>query len=248
LNNFTFKETFFKRCESSNFGRNSETGLTMNTVELNDTFKHKGLRKKLVQTLREKGIDDEKVLAAIASVPRHLFFDSGFLEFAYVDKAFPIGAGQTISQPYTVAIQTILLNISRGEKVLEVGTGSGYQASILAQLGAKVFSIERQRSLYNKAKAFLPKMGYMVKVFYGDGYIGLPAFAPFDKIIVTAGAPYVPQELIDQLKVGGILVIPIDDQGDQVMTTISKLEDGTLETREHGKFRFVPLLGDKAND
>lgn len=216
--------------------------------ELNDTFKHKGLRKKLVQTLREKGIEDESVLSAIASVPRHLFFDSGFLEFAYVDKAFPIGAGQTISQPYTVAIQTMLLNVSRGEKVLEVGTGSGYQASILAQMGAKVFSIERQRSLYTKSKALLARMGYIVKVFYGDGYIGLPAFAPFDKIIVTAGAPHVPQELIDQLKPGGTLVIPLDDQGDQVMTSIHKHNDGKLETKEHGRFRFVPLLGDKSHD
>ena len=220
----------------------------MNAGELNDTFKHKGLRKKLVHSLREKGISDAKVLAAIEAVPRHLFFDSGFLEFAYVDKAFPIGAGQTISQPYTVAIQTSLLNISRGDKVLEVGTGSGYQASVLAQLGAKVFSIERQRSLFNKAKAILPKMGYLVKVFYGDGYLGLPAFAPFDKIIVTAGAPFIPQGLINQLKPGGVLVIPLDDQGDQVMTSIHKHDDGKLETREHGRFRFVPLLGDKSHD
>ncbi|MDD3742325.1 MAG: protein-L-isoaspartate(D-aspartate) O-methyltransferase [Lentimicrobiaceae bacterium] len=206
------------------------------------------MRKKLVQHLREKGIQDEKVLQAIVSVPRHLFFDSGFLEFAYEDKAFPIGAGQTISQPYTVAFQTMLLDVGRGEKILEVGTGSGYQASILAQMGAKVFSIERQRSLYNKAKKLLPQLNYMVKIFYGDGYAGLPAFAPFDKIIVTAGAPYAPQQLIDQLKTGGMMVIPIDDGNDQTMTTLRKLDDGALEIKEHGKFRFVPLLGDKAND
>lgn len=212
-----------------------------------DTFRHKGLRKKLVEEIRRKGISNEAVLKAIESVPRHLFFDSGFLEFAYEDKAFPIGAGQTISQPYTVAFQTELLKVQRGDKILEIGTGSGYQASILYQMGAKVFSIERQRTLYAKAKEKLPAMGYLVKSFFGDGYKGLPAFAPFDKIIVTAGAPYIPQTLTDQLKPGGILVIPVDEGDSQLMTSIEKLSDGTLETRQHGRFRFVPLLGDKEN-
>ncbi|MFH1121221.1 MAG: protein-L-isoaspartate(D-aspartate) O-methyltransferase [Bacteroidota bacterium] len=213
-----------------------------------DTFRHKGLRKKLVESIRRKGIADENVLKAMEAVPRHLFFDSGFLEFAYEDKAFPIGAGQTISQPFTVAFQTELLNIKRGDKVLEVGTGSGYQASILYQMGAKVFSIERQRVLFSRAKEYLPKMGFGVKVFFGDGYKGLPAFAPFDKIIVTAGAPYVPEALAEQLKPGGILVIPVDEGDSQLMTTVRKMTDGSLKTEHHGRFRFVPLLGDKAND
>jgi len=213
-----------------------------------DTFRHKGLRKKLVESIRLKGIRDDNVLKAIEAVPRHLFFDSGFLEFAYEDKAFPIGAGQTISQPYTVAFQTELLQIKRGDKVLEIGTGSGYQASILYQMGAKVFSIERQRMLFVKAKEQLPKMGYGVKTFFGDGYKGLPAFAPFDKIIVTAGAPYVPEALTNQLKPGGILVIPLDEGDSQLMTSIQKLPDSTLITTRHGRFRFVPLLGDKSHD
>ncbi|NTW24888.1 MAG: protein-L-isoaspartate(D-aspartate) O-methyltransferase [Lentimicrobium sp.] len=213
-----------------------------------DTFRHKGLRKKLVESIRLKGIRDENVLKAIEAVPRHLFFDSGFLEFAYEDKAFPIGAGQTISQPYTVAFQTELLQIKRGDKVLEIGTGSGYQASILYQMGAKVFSIERQRLLFTKAKEQLPQMGFAIKTFFGDGYKGLPAFAPFDKIIVTAGAPYVPEALTNQLKPGGILVIPLDEGDSQLMTSIRKLPDSTLITTQHGRFRFVPLLGDKSHD
>lgn len=213
-----------------------------------DTFRHKGLRKKLVESIRLKGIKDESVLKAIEAVPRHLFFDSGFLEFAYEDKAFPIGAGQTISQPYTVAFQTELLKIKKGDKVLEVGTGSGYQASILYQMGAKVYSIERQQVLYSRSKEYLPKMGYAIKIFFGDGYKGLPAFAPFDKIIVTAGAPYVPDALTSQLKPGGILVIPVDEGDSQLMTTVSKQMDGSLLTNYHGRFRFVPLLGDKAHD
>lgn len=213
-----------------------------------DTFRHKGLRKKLVDGIRKKGIVDEAVLKAIETVPRHLFFDSGFLEFAYEDKAFPISAGQTISQPYTVAFQTELLSIKRGDKVLEVGTGSGYQASILYQMGAKVYSIERQRMLFSRAKEQLPKMGYGVKVFFGDGYKGLPAFAPFDKIIVTAGAPFIPEALTKQLKPGGMLVIPVDKGDAQLMTSVHKTDDGRLITEYHGKFRFVPLLGDKSHD
>ena len=188
-----------------------------------DTYKHKGLRTQLVQTIRNKGIGDINVLNAIEKVPRHFFFDSSFLNFAYEDKAFPIGSGQTISQPYTVAFQTELLEIKRGDKVLEVGTGSGYQACILAEMGSKVYSVERQKSLYAKAMKFIPSIGYIVKLFYGDGYKGLPAFAPFDKIIVTAGAPFVPDALVSQLKTGGI-------------------------KREHGTFRFVPLLEDKTKD
>lgn len=213
-----------------------------------DTFRHKGLRKKLVEVVRQKGITDENVLNAMEIVPRHWFFDSGFLEFAYEDKAFPIGAGQTISQPYTVAFQTQLLQVKRGDKILEVGTGSGYQASILYQMGAKVFSIERQKALYSKSKIMLPEAGFMIKVFFGDGYKGLPSFAPFDKIIVTAGAPFIPEQLTAQIKPGGILVIPVNESDAQTMTTVTKLADGTLETMQHGRFRFVPLLGDKAHE
>lgn len=215
------------------------------TGNLVDTFRHKGLRKKLVDSLREKGIFNERVLQAMESVPRHFFFDSGFLEYAYQDKAFPIGEGQTISQPYTVAFQTELLDVDKGYKVLEVGTGSGYQAAILYTMGAKVYSIERQKPLYVKAKDLLPKIGCLVKVHFGDGYKGLPAFAPFDRIIVTAGAPFIPQHLIDQLKPGGKLVIPLDENDYQVMTMVYKNDDGTLETTQHGTFRFVPMLGDK---
>jgi protein-L-isoaspartate(D-aspartate) O-methyltransferase len=213
-----------------------------------DTYKHKGLRKQLVETIRNKGIHDERVLDAIERIPRHFFFDSSFLSFAYEDKAFPIGAGQTISQPYTVAFQTELLELKKGDKVLEVGTGSGYQACILAEMGAKVFSIERQKSLYDKALEFIPQIGYIVKLFYGDGYKGLPAFAPFDKILVTAGAPYIPDPLIDQLKTGGILVIPLGSGDVQIMTRLIKTSDKEFTRQEHGTFRFVPLLGNKAKD
>jgi protein-L-isoaspartate(D-aspartate) O-methyltransferase len=213
-----------------------------------DSYKHKGLRKQLVETIRKKGIEDINVLNAIENVPRHFFFDSSFLNFAYEDKAFPIGAGQTISQPYTVAFQTELLEIKKGDKVLEVGTGSGYQACILAEMGARVYSIERQKSLYGKASKFIPSIGYIVKLFYGDGYKGLPAFAPFDKIIVTAGAPFIPEALTEQLKPGGILVIPLGAGDIQIMTTITKISESEFKKREHGTFRFVPLLGDKAKD
>jgi protein-L-isoaspartate(D-aspartate) O-methyltransferase len=213
-----------------------------------DSYKHKGLRSQLVRTIQMKGISDVNVLNAIEKVPRHFFFDSSFLSFAYEDKAFPIGAGQTISQPYTVAFQTELLRIKKGDKVLEVGTGSGYQACILAELGAKVFSIERQRSLYDKAVKFIPSLGHIVKLFYGDGYKGLPAFAPFDKILVTAGAPFVPDALVGQLKAGGILVIPVGSGEIQIMTTVTKRSENEIYKQEHGTFRFVPLLEDKAKD
>jgi len=213
-----------------------------------DTYKHKGLRTQLVQTIRNKGIVDINVLNAIEKVPRHFFFDSSFLNFAYEDKAFPIGSGQTISQPYTVAFQTELLEIKKGDKVLEVGTGSGYQACILAEMGARVYSVERQKSLYAKALKFIPSIGYIVKLFYGDGYKGLPTFAPFDKIIVTAGAPFIPDALVSQLKTGGIVVIPVGGGDIQIMTTITKIAENECIKREHGTFRFVPLLEDKTKE
>ena len=212
-----------------------------------DNFKHKGLRKQLVQTIKAKGITDDKVLEAVRNVPRHFFFDSSFLEHAYADNPFPIGFGQTISQPYTVAYQTELLQIKRGDKVLEIGTGSGYQACILNVMGAKVFSIERQKGLYIKTKALLSELGYSIKLFFGDGYKGLPTFSPFDKIIITAAAPYLPQALIDQLKPGGLMVVPLGKGSVQTMTTIIKKSDDEYETVEYGDFRFVPLLEDKVN-
>lgn len=213
-----------------------------------DNYRHKGLRKKLVELLRKKGIQDEAVLAAIEKIPRHYFFDSGFLEFAYEDKPFPIGAGQTISQPYTVAFQTELLQVKKSEKILEIGTGSGYQACILAELGARVFSVERQKTLFETAKKFLPSMRYTIKLFYGDGYKGLPSYAPFDKIIITAAAPFIPPALKEQLKPGGILVAPVGTGNVQIMTTLVKTSDDLFEKKEYGQFRFVPLLEDKAND
>jgi protein-L-isoaspartate(D-aspartate) O-methyltransferase len=212
-----------------------------------DSYRHKGLRKQLVTEIRHKGISDENVLRAIGNVPRHLFLDSSFLKFAYEDKPFPIGSGQTISQPYTVAFQTALLQVKKRDKILEVGTGSGYQACVLIELGANVFSIERQKNLYTKTRQFLPTIGYQARMFFGDGYKGLPTFAPFDKIIVTAGAPYIPQPLIDQLKVGGILVIPVGDDV-QIMTTIIRESENNFIKEEHGSFRFVPLVNDKGTD
>ncbi len=213
-----------------------------------DTYKHKGLRKKLVETIREKGITDEDVLEAVGRIPRHLFMDSSFLEFAYQDKPFPIGSGQTISQPYTVAFQTQLLEIMPGHRVLEIGTGSGYQACVLEELGAKVFSIERQKKLYLKTKKILAQLGYKSKLFYGDGYGGLPAFAPFDRILITAGAPELPQALEEQLKPGGMVVVPIGRGDIQVMTRFIKDEEGKIRKENHGTFRFVPLLKDVADD
>lgn len=215
--------------------------------QLIDTYRHKGLRKKLIDSIRAKGIKDEAVLSAMLELPRHYFFDSSFLEFAYEDKPFPIGAGQTISQPYTVAFQSMLLKVSPGMQILEVGTGSGYQACILSKLGAKVFSIERQRVLYQRTKEFLPQLGYIIKTFYGDGYKGLPAFAPFDRILVTAGAPYVPDPLLAQLKPGGILVIPVGEDV-QVMKRIIRISEGEYKEEDHGSFRFVPLLKEKAKE
>lgn len=211
-----------------------------------DTYRHKGLRKKLVELLKEKGITDEQVLEAINSIPRHLFLDNAFVNFAYQDKAFPIGAGQTISQPFTVAFQTQLLELERGDKVLEIGTGSAYQTCVLLEMKAKVFSIERQKLLFQKAKVLLPKMGYSAKLFFGDGYKGQPAFAPFDKIIITAGAPYIPEDLKKQLKVGGIMVIPVGEGESQVMQRLRKIGESEFEYEEFGDFKFVPLLQDKS--
>ncbi len=207
-----------------------------------DNYKQRGLRNKMVKILRTKGISDERVLAAIGKVPRHVFFENALLEHAYQDKAFPIGEGQTISQPYTVAFQTEKLEIKSGDKVLEIGTGSGYQACILLELGAKVFTIEYNKTLYERTKAFLPKLGYKPYFYLGDGSKGIPAKAPFDKIIVTAGAPVIPDALIEQLAEGGILIIPVGDREKQKMVRICK-KNGKLLKEAFDYFSFVPLLG-----
>lgn len=209
---------------------------------LEDSYKQRGLRNKLVKILRNKGISDERVLDAIAKVPRHVFFDNALLEHAYQDKAFPIGEGQTISQPYTVAFQTEKLEIKPGDKILEIGTGSGYQACILMELGAKVYTIEYNQKLFDRTKVFLPKLGYKPYFFFGDGSKGLPAKAPYDKIIVTAGAPVIPTALTDQLNENGILIIPVGDRDKQTMIKIKK-KDGKLMKEEFQNFAFVPLLG-----
>ena len=209
-----------------------------------DNYKHRGLRNKLVRVLQKKGISDTRVLAAIGKVPRHLFFDNALLEHAYQDKAFPIGEGQTISQPYTVAFQTEKLEIRTGDKVLEIGTGSGYQACILMELGAKVYTIEYNRTLHDMTRSFLPQIGYKPYFFYGDGSKGLSSKAPFDKILVTAGAPVIPNALTDQLSEGGILVIPVGNREKQKMVRIWK--KGTdLIKEEFDNFAFVPLLGEE---
>ncbi|MDT0558831.1 protein-L-isoaspartate(D-aspartate) O-methyltransferase [Ichthyenterobacterium sp. W332] len=213
---------------------------------MEDTFKHKGLRAKLIETLKSKGIKDVSVLNAMSKIPRHLFMDSSFLDHAYQDKAFPIAADQTISQPYTVAFQSELLQVKQGDKLLEIGTGSGYQTAVLLELGAKVFSIERQQELFKKTSKFLPKLGYRAKrLIFGDGYKGLQEEAPFDGIIVTAGAPFVPKPLLEQLKIGGRLVIPVGEET-QVMTLYIRKEEKTFEKETFGDFRFVPLLEDKS--
>lgn len=214
-----------------------------------DSYRHKGLRNKLAEILSKKGITDTKVLDAIGKIPRHLFIaDTALHQFAYEDKPFPIGSGQTISQPYTVAFQSQTLEIKPRDKVLEIGTGSGYQTAVLLELGAKVFSIERQKALFDRTKEFLPKLGYNAKLFYGDGYLGLPTYAPFNKIIVTAGAPYVPEDLLKQLAVGGIMVIPVDNEDHQIMKKIVKIDDNNFKTTDLGAFRFVPLLKEKGRD
>ncbi len=211
-----------------------------------DNFKYQGLRKKLIRELAEKGIQDQDVLAAMDSIPRHAFMDKAFDTYAaYNDIAFPIGDGQTISHPYTVARQTELLQVKKRDVVLEIGTGSGYQTCVLVAMGAKVFSIERQKGLYDKTKFFLHDIDCSARLFHGDGYLGLPLFAPFDKIIVTAGAPHIPEPLLSQLKVGGILVIPVGPSDKQVMIVIKRLTEKHYEQSEHGLFSFVPLLENK---
>ncbi|WP_207533942.1 protein-L-isoaspartate(D-aspartate) O-methyltransferase [Desertivirga arenae] len=212
-----------------------------------DNYREKGARKKLVELLREeRKIEDKAVLDAVGRVPRHYFFDETFWAQAYKDIAFPIGEGQTISQPYTVAYQTQLLHIKKGDKVLEIGTGSGYQTCILLELGAQVFTIERQEKLYEKAKLFLGKMGYTPEFFLGDGSKGIVEHAPYDKILVTAGAPFVPETLLKQLRVGGICVIPVGDEQSQKMITVFRVNETDFERIELDTFRFVPLVGDQA--
>lgn len=208
-----------------------------------DSYRHKGLRKKLTDTIREKGITSEEVLQAISQIPRHFFLDSAFDEVAYEDRAFPIGEDQTISQPYTVAYQSQLLEVKKFDKVLEIGTGSAYQAVVLAELGALVFTIERQKKLFdtNKQFAFLKKYP-AIKFFYGDGYEGLPTYAPFDKVIITAAAPEIPAKLVGQMKPGGMMVIPVGAGEIQLMKRITKLDDGNLKEEVFDRFSFVPMV------
>lgn len=221
-------------------------------VSKEDEYLFQGKRKRLVEQLKQKGIKNETVLRAIGKIPRHLFFDTttarpALLDHAYSDKALPIGAGQTISHPYTVAFQTEKLEPVAGEKVLEIGTGCGYQTAVLVEMGMKVYSIERQKTLFDKTKLFLPYIGYKTaKLVFGDGYKGLPQFAPFDKIIVTAGAPYIPNDLLVQLKVGGIMVIPIGDGANQEMNILRKTSETNFEKQVIGQFKFVPLLQNKS--
>jgi protein-L-isoaspartate(D-aspartate) O-methyltransferase len=207
-----------------------------------DTYRHKGLRKQLIEIVKNKGITDERILNVMMNVPRHFFMAKGFEERAYQDNAFPIAADQTISQPFTVAFQTHLLNISIDDKVLEIGTGSGYQAAVLMELGVKLFTIERQRELFNTSTMLLKKLGYNPFTYYGDGYKGLPTYAPFDKILITAGAPSIPEELLKQLKTGGILVAPIGPRNTQEMIRITKIDDTKYKHESFGKFVFVPML------
>ena len=212
---------------------------------MKDTAKHQGLRNQLVTLLIEKGITDKGVLEAIKKLPRHLFLNSSFADYAYQDKAFPIGAGQTISQPYTVAFQSQLLEVKKEDKILEIGTGSGYQTAVLCLIGAKVYSIERQNELFKQTSVLLPKLGIRPKhLSFGDGYRGLPNHAPFDSIIVTAGAPVIPQALMAQLKIGGRLVIPLGEEK-QIMTLLIRKNETQFEKHEFGDFKFVPLLENK---
>lgn len=213
-----------------------------------DTYRHKGLRKQLVSLLRDKGISDERVLEAINEIPRHYFLDSAFDQVAYEDKAFPIAEGQTISQPYTVAYQSQLLEVKPFEKILEIGTGSGYQAIVLAQLGAKVYTIERQKKLYEAHRSFVLRNKYPgIKYFYGDGFEGLPTYSPFDKIIITAAAPIVPPKLVEQLKTGGRMVIPLGEGSIQKMLRLTKNADGGYSEEVFENFSFVPMLEGKNN-
>ena len=210
-----------------------------------DTYRHKGLRKKLIDTIREKGITDENVLTAMMNIPRHFFLDTALQDIAYEDRAFPIAEGQTISQPYTVAYQTQLLQVKQYDKVLEIGTGSIYQATILAEMGAQVFTIERQKKLYEKNKNFIFRSKYAnIKFFYGDGFEGLPTYSPFDKIVITAAAPHIPPKLIEQLKPGGKMVLPVDEGECQRMLRITKTEEG-YEEESFENFSFVQMLNGK---
>ena len=215
---------------------------------MEDTYKHKGLRRQLVSSIKKKGISDKAVLEAINKIPRHYFFDPIFDNHAYEDKAFPIEAGQTISQPFTVAFQSQLLRIKRGDKILEIGTGSGYQASVLIELGAVVYTIEYQKKLFQKTIRFLPKIGYQPHMYHGDGSKGMPRFGPYDGIIVTAGAPTVPQELVQQLKIGGRLVIPVGNNEIQSMVLIEKVDENKIKKKQFDNFSFVPLRGEKGHD
>ncbi len=212
-----------------------------------DTYRHRGLRNQLVKLLREKGITDEDVLAAINNIPRHFFLDSALDKYAYEDRAFPIAEGQTISQPYTVAYQTQLLKINKNEKVLEIGTGSAYQATVLAEMRARVYTIERQKKLFEHNRDYHFKSKYPnIKFFYGDGFEGLPSFAPFDKVIITAAAPFLPPKLVEQMRTGGVMVIPLDDEsGGQRMLRITKMADGSVQEESFEQFSFVPMLGGK---
>ncbi|UKN03838.1 protein-L-isoaspartate(D-aspartate) O-methyltransferase [Paracrocinitomix mangrovi] len=213
---------------------------------MEDNFRHKGLRKQLVDELRSKDITDERILDAFMVIPRHYFLDTSFVQQAYSDIAFQIGAGQTISQPYTVAFQTQLLDVQKGMKVLEIGTGSGFQTSVLCELGAKVFSIERQRELFLKAKPLIEKLRYNPKLKYGDGFEGWEVYAPFDRILITCGAPHIPEKLVEQLKIGGKMVIPLGAGNTQEMILLTKDSNGEVSRRSYGKFRFVPMLKDTA--
>lgn len=211
-----------------------------------DTYRHKGLRKKLIDGIRAKGITDEAVLEALNNIPRHYFLDSALDEIAYEDRAFPISEGQTISQPYTVAYQTQLLEVKPTDKILEIGTGSMYQATVLAEMGARVFTIERQKKLFEKTKNFIFRSKYPnLKFFYGDGFEGLPTYAPFDKVLITAAAPYIPTKLVDQLRVGGKMVLPLDEGDFQRMLRITKNADGTINEESFHNFSFVPMLKGK---
>jgi len=214
---------------------------------IEESFEAKGKRKRLVEELRSKGITNEKVLGAIGRVPRHIFMDDAFMRHAYQDKAFPIAAGQTISQPYTVAVQTILLNVGKRDHVLEIGTGSGYQAAVLAEMGVKVYTIERQRELFRKAQTLLGSMGYRIQFFLGDGYEGQPQYGPYDGIIITAATAEVPDKLLKQLRIGGRLVVPRGDRDTQVMTLYTRRGEDDYEITTHGYFVFVPMLKGIAN-
>jgi len=216
--------------------------------QFEDSYRHQGMRKQLVETLKQKGITDERVLKAISKIPRHYFLDSAFEKVAYEDRAFPIAESQTISQPYTVAYQTQLLEISQYDKVLEIGTGSGYQAMVLAELGAQVFTIERQKKLFDEHSKFILRKKYSgIKYFYGDGFEGLPTYAPFDKVIVTAAAPFIPPKLVEQLKTGGKMVIPVGEGSVQQMLRLTKNEDGSTSQEMLANFSFVPMKEGRNN-